>query len=44
MDQHGREKGRTLGTLVRRRLDGKRSRSVTQPVDLRVGTTTAAAT
>ncbi|GAA1991509.1 substrate-binding domain-containing protein [Terrabacter lapilli] len=43
MDQHGREKGRTLGTLVRRRLDGKRSRSVTQPVDLRVGTTTAAA-
>lgn len=41
MDQHGREKGRTLGTLVRRRLDGKRPRSITQAVDLRVGTTTA---
>jgi DNA-binding LacI/PurR family transcriptional regulator len=42
MDQQGREKGRILGTLVRRRLDGKRPRSVTQPVRLRVGTTTAA--
>ena len=41
MDQHGREKGRILGTLVRRRLDGTRPRSVTQPVELRVGTTTA---
>ena len=41
MDQQGREKGRLLGTLVRRRLDGTRPRSVTQPVLLRVGTTTA---
>ena len=41
MDQQGREKGRIIGTLVRRRLDGKRPRSVTQPVTLRVGTTTA---
>ena len=41
MDQQGREKGRILGTLVRKRLDGKRPRSVTQPVALRVGTTTA---
>jgi DNA-binding LacI/PurR family transcriptional regulator len=41
MDQRGREKGRILGTLVRKRLDGTRARSVTQPVELRVGTTTA---
>ena len=41
MDQQGREKGRILGTLVRRRLDGKRPRSVTQQVTLREGTTTA---
>ena len=41
MDQRGREKGRLLGTLVRRRLDGEHPRSVTQPVLLRVGTTTA---
>ena len=41
MDQQGREKGRIIGTLVRRRLDGKRPRTVTQPVTLRVGTTTA---
>jgi DNA-binding LacI/PurR family transcriptional regulator len=41
MDQQGREKGRIIGTLVRRRLDGKRPRSVTQAVTLRQGTTTA---
>ena len=41
MDQQGREKGRVLGGLVRRRLEGRRVRSVTQPVTLRVGTTTA---
>jgi DNA-binding LacI/PurR family transcriptional regulator len=41
MDQQGREKGRTLGTLVRRRLEGKRPRSITQAVTLREGTTTA---
>ena len=41
MDQRGRERGRVIGTLVRRRLDGKRPRSITQPVELRVGTTTA---
>jgi DNA-binding LacI/PurR family transcriptional regulator len=41
MDQQGREKGRVLGDLVRRRLEGRRVRSVTQPVTLRVGTTTA---
>jgi DNA-binding LacI/PurR family transcriptional regulator len=41
MDQQGREKGRILGTLVRRTLAGGRPRSVTQPVTLREGTTTA---
>ena len=41
MDQQGREKGRILGTLVRRRLEGRRPRGVTQPVTLRVGSTTA---
>jgi DNA-binding LacI/PurR family transcriptional regulator len=41
MDQKGRERGRKVGTLVRRRLDGKRPRSVTTPVTLREGTTTA---
>ncbi len=41
MDQLGRDKGRLLGTLVRRTLAGERPRSVTQPVTLREGTTTA---
>ena len=41
MDQQGREKGRILGTLVRRTLAGGRPRSVTQPITLREGTTTA---
>jgi DNA-binding LacI/PurR family transcriptional regulator len=41
MDQRGRDKGRLLGTLVRRTLAGERPRSVTQPVTLREGTTTA---
>ena len=41
MDQQGREKGRILGTLVRRTLAGARPRSVTQPITLREGTTTA---
>jgi DNA-binding LacI/PurR family transcriptional regulator len=41
MDQHGQEKGRILGTLVRRTLEGQRPRGVTQPVHLREGTTTA---
>jgi DNA-binding LacI/PurR family transcriptional regulator len=40
MDQQGREKGRILGTLVRRTLAGSRPRSVTQPITLREGTTT----
>jgi DNA-binding LacI/PurR family transcriptional regulator len=41
LDQHGQDKGRILGTLVRRTLEGSRPRSVTQPVHLREGTTTA---
>lgn len=41
MDQHGQDKGRILGTLVRRTLGGQRPRGVTQPVHLREGTTTA---
>ena len=41
VDQQGRDKGRRLGELVRRRLAGSRPRSVTQPVSLRAGTTTA---
>ncbi|NUO34212.1 MAG: substrate-binding domain-containing protein [Dermatophilaceae bacterium] len=41
MDQRGRERGRMIGRLVRRRLDGKRPRSANAPVTLRDGTTTA---
>lgn len=41
MDQHGHDKGRILGTLVRRTLEGQHPRAVTQPVHLREGTTTA---
>jgi DNA-binding LacI/PurR family transcriptional regulator len=41
MDQHGQDKGRILGTLVRRALEGAHPRAVTQPVHLREGTTTA---
>jgi DNA-binding LacI/PurR family transcriptional regulator len=41
IDQHGYDKGRALGTLVRRSLAGKRPRGITQPVHLREGTTTA---
>lgn len=40
MDQQGAAKGRLLGELVRKRLDGGRPRSLTQPVALRAGTTT----
>ncbi|EWS99954.1 Transcriptional regulator,sugar-binding [Intrasporangium oryzae NRRL B-24470] len=43
MDQQGHEKGRLLGELVRRTLDGEQPGPVTQPVALRVGTTTARA-
>ncbi|WP_347351368.1 LacI family DNA-binding transcriptional regulator [Intrasporangium sp.] len=41
MDQHGHDKGRLLGTLVKQALDGTRPRSRTEPVELREGTTTA---
>ncbi|GAA5030254.1 LacI family DNA-binding transcriptional regulator [Terrabacter aeriphilus] len=41
MDQQGRARGRLIGTLVRRRLDGTRPRSTTSAVTLREGTTTA---
>ncbi|GAB2765911.1 substrate-binding domain-containing protein [Terrabacter koreensis] len=40
VDQRGRERGRMIGRLVRRRLDGARPRSATAPVSLREGTTT----
>ena len=39
--QHGEEKGRRLGTMVRSLLDGEAVVDVTLPTDLRVGTTTA---
>lgn len=41
MDQHGHDRGRLLGAMVQRALDGGRPRSTTQLVDLREGTTTA---
>jgi DNA-binding LacI/PurR family transcriptional regulator len=43
MDQHGYDKGRRLGALVQQSLAGERPEDVLQPVDLRVGTTTARA-
>ncbi|WP_460967080.1 LacI family DNA-binding transcriptional regulator [Pedococcus soli] len=40
MDQHGERKGRSLGELLRRLLDGERPDDQVAPVTLRVGTTT----
>jgi DNA-binding LacI/PurR family transcriptional regulator len=40
IDQHGLAKGRRLGELLRRLLDGERPRDQAQRTDLRIGTTT----
>jgi DNA-binding LacI/PurR family transcriptional regulator len=41
VDQHGEQKGRRLGELLRRILDGERPQDEVQDTDLRLGTTTA---
>jgi DNA-binding LacI/PurR family transcriptional regulator len=41
IDQHGEQKGRRLGELLRRLLDGERPRDEEQAGDLRIGTTTS---
>ena len=41
IDQHGEEKGRRLGAMVRALLDGDQAPNVVLPTELRVGTTTA---
>ena len=41
IDQHGEQKGRRLGELLRRLLDGQRPQDEEQAGDLRLGTTTA---
>jgi DNA-binding LacI/PurR family transcriptional regulator len=41
MDQHGEAKGRRLGELARRLLDGERPDDEVAPTTLRVGSTTA---
>ena len=42
IDQHGGAKGRLMGEMLRRLLDGERPDDAVQRTDLRVGTTTAA--
>ena len=41
VDQHGGEKGRRMGQMLRSLLDGERPDDAVQSTDLRVGTTTA---
>ena len=41
IDQHGLAKGRVMGEMLRRLLDGERPDDAVQPTDLRIGTTTS---
>jgi DNA-binding LacI/PurR family transcriptional regulator len=41
VDQHGLAKGRKLGAMLRRMLDGERPHNEEQPTTLRIGSTTA---